>query len=56
MEIQRGGGPKGDNFQGGTGGLLSLFSGGLPVKLISKLSVMLLQRVEFDRLGERSPE
>ena len=27
MEIQRGGGPKGDNFQGGTGGLLSLFSG-----------------------------
>ena len=54
--MQRGGGPKGDNFQGGTGWPFEPFFRGLPVKLISKLSVMLLRRVEFDRPGERSPE
>ena len=47
---------EGDNFQGGTGWPFEPFLRGLPVKLISKLSVMLLQRVEFDRPGERSPE
>ena len=40
--MQRGGGPKGDNFQGGTGWPFEPFFRGLPVKLISKLSVMLL--------------
>ena len=42
MEIQRGGGPKGDNFQAGAGWPFEPFFRGLPVKLISKLSVMLL--------------
>ena len=40
--LPHGGGPKGDNFQGGTGWPFEPFFRGLLVKLISKLSVMLL--------------
>ena len=44
-EIQRGGGPKGGNFQGGGGGGLTFrvfFFPGLQVRLMSKLLVILL--------------
>ena len=49
-------GSKRRQFPRGYGWPFEPFFWGLPVKLISKLSVMLLQRVEFDRPGERSPE
>ena len=42
VEIQRGGDPKGDNFREGVGWPLKPFFWGLPVKLITKLSVIFL--------------